>query len=135
MHNRKVRYINASQVGQARYCPYSVTLMAKGVKPSRSALANMANGTKDHERFTRTELKSDSRCYIASHLYGVDHPKTNLLREYRDLHLRSSTRGRLFIQAYYRISPMIVWIARRAPALDGLLKPLVEWRINKWTRN
>lgn len=50
-----------------------------------------------------------SGCYIATSLYGsYDHPEVIVLRKYRDLELKNSYLGRLFIQIYYKISPILV---------------------------
>ena len=70
-------------------------------------------------------------CFVASTIYGIDAPETNLLRLYRDLKLSKSLPGRLFIQLYYAFagrwmtkllhrSPLLVRMTRSA--LDRFIK-------------
>lgn len=50
----------------------------------------------------------DSRCYVATALYGPSAYETQLLRDWRDDVLRQSVTGRLLIAVYYRVSPHLV---------------------------
>lgn len=50
-----------------------------------------------------------SGCYIATCVYGgCDAPETMALRRFRDGVLKKSFFGRLFIRAYYAVSPALV---------------------------
>ena len=70
-----------------------------------------------HNRRARAELNksaSNSRnsgggCYIATAVYGsYDCPEVWTLRRYRDNVLAETSYGRLFIKAYYAVSPTLV---------------------------
>jgi len=73
---------------------------------------------------------SDSRCFIASQVYGPQAAETNALRAWRDRVLVPSLAGRAFIRLYYGVSPALVWLLKRNPrltsavhrALDGLVE-------------
>jgi len=125
-------YVNASEVGQAKFCPHSVTLARQGVKPNKVSVRMMKAGTASHEHFTNRELKRDSRCYIATHLFGESHWKTEALRTLRDEVLSQSHPGVLFIKLYYRTSPWVVSVARRLPILNAVLQPIIN-RIVTWS--
>lgn len=128
-------YINASEVGQAKFCPHSVSLARRGILPSKVSLGKMDAGTKSHEEFTAQELKRDSRCFVATHLYGETHWKTELLRTFRDQCLGRTMPGKITIKAYYWLSPYLVSLARRMPVLDRVLNPIIDkvvsWCISK----
>lgn len=48
-------------------------------------------------------------CYIATSVYGsYDCPEVRVLRRYRDVVLRANPLGRLFVKAYYAVSPFLV---------------------------
>jgi hypothetical protein len=68
-------------------------------------------------------------CYIATAVYGsYSAPEVRVLRRFRDETLARSLPGRLFIRAYYRVSPPIaerLKTARRANAL-------VRRALDKW---
>ena len=72
-------------------------------------------------------------CYIATAVYGsYDCPQVWTLRRYRDYTLAASWHGRLFINAYYAISPMLVrwfgntkwFVSLWKPQLDRIVKRL-----------
>ncbi|WP_332908294.1 CFI-box-CTERM domain-containing protein [Zhongshania marina] len=69
---------------------------------------------------------SDSRCFVASHLYGATDERTESLREFRDQKLLGHLLGRALIHAYYAISPPLVALCQRFPVLDKVIKPLVD---------
>lgn len=74
-------------------------------------------------------------CYVATSIYGsYDCPEVWTLRRFRDNRLAQTEAGRLFIQAYYAVSPALVeqfgntqWFkAIGKTALDGLVNALKE---------
>lgn len=71
-----------------------------------------AQGTEEHLRFEREAGQPrkirDSRCYIASHVFGHDAVQTHFLRSWRDNCLQPFAFGRLVIKVYYVISPRLV---------------------------
>jgi|25_taG_2_1085351.scaffolds.fasta_scaffold00464_17 hypothetical protein len=66
-------------------------------------------------------------CYIASMVYeDYDHPKTKLLREFRDEVLMSFGIGRYFIRKYYKYSPGFVQSISNKRVLKKLSKLIVD---------
>lgn len=73
----------------------------------------------------RPRTGSDSRCFIASQVYGAQAVETDALRAWRDRVLVPSLAGRAFIRLYYFVSPSLVWLLMRSPRLTlGLRKVL-----------
>ena len=99
------KYCNASDIGKITYCPYSYKLNTAGVEMSLESEKKMIKGTKAHSIVKKT---SDSRCYIATHLYGTDHLITHKLRNYRDVKLDSNILGKLLVKIYYVVSPLLI---------------------------
>lgn len=61
------------------------------------------------ERIIEEEKKQEKGCYIATCVYGsYDCPQVWTLRRYRDYTLAETWYGRVFIRAYYAISPTVV---------------------------
>lgn len=87
------------------------------------------------ERGVEAEKKKRGGCYVATCVYGsYDCPQVWTLRRFRDNILSNSVFGRLFIKAYYAISPTIVelfgsykWFHKmwKAP-LDKLVQKLLN---------
>ncbi len=52
---------------------------------------------------------SSQGCYIATSVYGsYDCPEVWTLRRFRDLNLKQTKLGRIFIKVYYAVSPTLV---------------------------
>ncbi|MBJ6799389.1 MXAN_6640 family putative metalloprotease [Geomonas propionica] len=69
-------------------------------------------------------------CFIATAAYGSYlHPKVAELRAFRDQYLLTNAPGRLFVSAYYRLSPPIADVIARhewmKSGVRGLLLPLI----------
>ena len=60
------------------------------------------------------QLKQSKGCYVATCVYGsYDCPQVWTLRRFRDDTLGSTWYGRLFIRAYYAVSPTLVkWFGK-----------------------
>ena len=68
------------------------------------------NGEKDYKIYDKPigSAPGDVSCFIATAAYGSElHWKIDILRYWRDFHLRKSKFGRLFINVYYRLSPKV----------------------------
>lgn len=122
---RKSEWISASDVGRSEFCPNSVALKYAGAKPSQRAVAAQDRGNLKHEQFNR-RISTDKRCFVASYLYGVEDPRTETLRQFRDNTLQCSPGGRILIAIYYRLSPMVIKISKRASWIDRLLRRIVD---------
>ena len=68
----------------------------------------------------------DSRCFIASQVYGATAPETDALRAWRDAVLTPSRAGRAFVSAYYTLSPALVQILKRSPALTRFARRCLD---------
>ena len=75
-------------------------------------------------------------CFVATACYGDYHsPEVKSLRLYRDEKLLKSISGKIFIQAYYIVSPPIAYIISKSNFLKKnirhyILQPIVN-KINK----
>ena len=128
-NSTKSKWVSASDVGRAAYCPHYLELKKRGAKPSKQAIAARAQGEVSHDALKRQA--EDKRCFIASHLYGIDGARKNLLRNYRDEKLANKYLGDVFIQTYYVLSPVLVFISRRLPFLDKILKKIVDHIVSR----
>lgn len=126
-NRKKSNWVSASDVGMAAYCPHYLELKEKGIKPSQESLKARENGEKYHEAFNRQA--DDGRCYIATHLYGYDHPITCLLRGYRDQILASNATGRVFIQIYYVLSPYLVIASLKLPVITRIMRRIIDRQV------
>lgn len=77
-------------------------------------------------RQTAQSNSSNDSCFIASHLYGKDDPRTNYFRSVRDRNLITNTAGRMLITSYYLLAPHIVQLCRKSKNLDDLIRRLVN---------
>ena len=113
-------WVSASDIGRACYCPKSLTHKYAGTEVSQSAIAARRRGDAAHDALNQ-EVE-DTRCFVASHLWGVSDPRTLLLRRFRDEHLMRHLPGRYLVEIYYRLSPSLVVAARRFKPLDIALR-------------
>lgn len=73
------------------------------------------------------ESSSNGGCYIATMAYGsYDHPQVIVLRWYRDHVLQKNYVGRLFIHAYYYISPKIVVALKGHKTINRLIRIILD---------
>jgi len=127
--NKKRNWVSASDAGRASFCPHHLELKHKGSKPSASAKAARTRGDNAHDELNKAA--EDKRCFVASHLYGIDHGKTVLLRRFRDRHLTEKWYGQWSIGVYYALSPALVDIARRVKVVDWVLRLTVNGIIKR----
>lgn len=129
---KRNNWVSASDVGRASYCPHYLELKNKGAKPSADAIVAREKGEASHEQLNRDA--NDRRCYIASHLYGIDDPRTNLLRDFRDSCLLKYFLGRAFISIYYLASPTLVSMSQRIMLLDLIVRGMVDFIVRNIQR-
>lgn len=66
-------------------------------------------------------------CFVATTLYGPEAYETDVLRLFRDVRLKPSCAGRLFIKIYYAYAgPMMSRLLLRFPGLDCWIRPLAD---------
>jgi hypothetical protein len=117
-------WVSASKAGRAQFCPHYLELERNRADVSKRAAAARIKGDRKHDALNRKA--EDKRCYVASHLYGIDDSRTNLLRAFRDNRLKDSIPGQLFIGVYYRLSPMLVVLAKRSKLVEKVLSSIVD---------
>jgi len=127
--SNRVRRVRATDLAQMGFCEQACLLKETlGDVDTRESADAKRRGNAEHERFhvqvsahhnqSRKEAgASDRRCFIASAVYGVDDPRTEQLRRFRDGALATSRAGRLLVTLYYRVSPSIADTLCRFPRL------------------
>lgn len=131
---------NLTDIVAGVYCEQRMMFDADrgGARPEH-VRKRAAAGIRAHERFEHEAASGDSRCFIASAVYGPDAWQTNALRQYRDRRLKPTIVGRILISIYYRMSPPLAQHLRTKPAtsvtrraarrlVDALLKRLTTQR-------
>lgn len=73
----------------------------------------------------------DTRCYVATELYGPDALQTCALRAWRDQALMPRAAGRMFVRTYYALSPSLVRAVRAWPRLRPAVAVVVD-RVVRW---
>lgn len=127
--------VSITKVVAAVYCEQKVVFDREfgDVRP-RHVKAKAQEGIRQHARFEiegRMKKAADSRCFIASHVYGIDADETNELRGWRDRHLMSSMFGRGLVRAYYFVSPLLLRVAGRSPLCTRLAKAILDRIVDK----
>ena len=84
---------------------------------------------------TAAPEKKKEGCYIATAVYGdYDAPQVRTLRRFRDDTLRKTLPGRLFIRAYYKLSPPLAARLRCARRLNALVRRALDWWVKRLER-
>ena len=112
--------LNMQYGGEPSFIPFG----APGVPTPEPDSLRIIQGS----RPSSTNNKRGSGCYIATAVYGsYNCPPVWTLRRYRDHMLAKTWYGRLFIRAYYVISPMLVkWLGN-----VGWIKRLWHSRLDR----
>lgn len=71
-------------------------------------------------------------CYIATCVYGsYDCPQVRLLRRFRDESLKKTIPGRIFIRAYYAVSPTLVRRFGSSPSFCAFWRNILDFLIQR----
>jgi hypothetical protein len=71
----------------------------------------------------RVRKSRDTQCFIATAVYGTQFAhEVGILKNFRDLILTKSLAGRVFINAYYIISPLIVHIISKSCFIKSIIR-------------
>lgn len=101
-----------TDIVEAVYCEQKLVFdRAKGRATPLHVQVKAQAGVIEHYRFQvegHTRKALDQRCYIASHVFGVDAPETEACRRWRDRTFARFRLGRAVIQAYYLASPALI---------------------------
>ncbi len=107
-----MKYHTITDIVGTVYCEQKVVFdRERGDARPLEVRAKAAAGTFEHLRFQvegQTRAAIDRRCFIATAIYGPDAAETNFLRAWRDRVLMPAMAGRLFVRAYYAVSPGLV---------------------------
>jgi len=69
----------------------------------------------------------EGACYIATMAYGdYNSPQVIKLRAFRDSFLKKHPLGRLFISAYYRVSPILVTRLKNYEKINSIIRRLLN---------
>jgi hypothetical protein len=68
----------------------------------------------------------DSRCYIATAVFGASAPETERLREWRDEVLMPTAAGRCLVACYYWLSPKLLILARPNSIMERGVRTLLR---------
>jgi hypothetical protein len=83
------------------------------------------------EAVVRSQGKRDERCFIASYAYGVDHPKTEAMRDFRDTEILSRPGGRWLVSAYYRLSPTLVRLCQKNQWFSRIVVAILDMTVDR----
>lgn len=78
--------------------------------------------TDQTERWQNHPHHGRQECFIAGHVYGTHHPRTEKLRKFRDETLLQTRLGHHFTNAYYAVSPSICGLLEDSPRLTSLVR-------------
>lgn len=78
------------------------------------------------------DCKPKQGCYVASCVYGsYDCPEVWVLRRYRDQRLDTTAPGRLFIRAYYAVSPTLVRLFGKTRWFRALFRKMLDKMVKR----
>lgn len=130
------RKIPVTEFAKMGYCETLLVLNKKHKSGDQSCRDEEAinRGNKEHDAFDARVKKqhvpyrptADKRCFIASCVYGQEHPTTERLRQFRDHSLKRTAPGRALIALYYRVSPHIVVVLDQHAAIKQLATRLLN---------
>ena len=132
MKKKKNGFISATKIAQRSYCEKQIVLDQQyGRNETDVQRQRRERGEEEHLRHhleaQRYGAKRDSRCFIATELFGPLAKETDQLRQFRDTFLMSRLWGRIFTRAYYEVSPSIVRLMKKYPMVRSLIKPFINW--------
>jgi hypothetical protein len=124
-----MRQVSATELAKMGKCERQVYLDHHHGEDTSLTAEFIKRGNHEHEQFNRQLSGRDKRCFIATAVFGVDAIETNILRQFRDEHLIPYKLGRVFTALYYSISPYIVIIIEKYPALMIPIRRILRWFI------
>lgn len=134
---RRKRRITASELAECCLCEQRVVFDGlRGKRRTTESEREMVEGERTHAAMHQAAMHlvgqaaGESRCFVATALWGPSDPRTKALRGWRDRRLVTRWWGTLIVAAYYAASPILVRLMRGAPmlrrALDAGLSALVR---------
>lgn len=99
------------------------------------AVVNQKSDIADN-RDANCQKEKSGGCYIATAVYGsYDCPQVWTLRRFRDLTLKRTWYGRVFIRIYYAVSPTLVKCFGDANWFKNFWKPMLDRMVNALNAN
>lgn len=128
-NNKKKKSVSVTDLCDLMVCE-NIAVLKKDNKikiTNRSIRA----GNKEHDRFHAqiTKTKSDSRCFIATAVFGSEHLHTNQLRHFRDVYLIPYSIGRKLTHFYYLVSPPIARFLLGHPGIKKCVGFILKYTI------
>jgi len=109
------RLVSASEIASLFHCEQKIVLERQhGERHTPEQVQAQRHGIRVHDAIDRQARavhnapRPRTGCFIASHVYGADDPRTWELRRFRDRALMPSALGRWLVRQYYRHSP--AWV-------------------------
>lgn len=132
-------FLSATTIAQTSFCEKQMVLDKQyGKLETDIQRQRKERGDEEHLRHHLTAQKfgspRDSRCFIASEIYGNTAPETEALRLFRDTRLMTSSVGKLLTSIYYDLSPSIVLLLKKHPTLKRITKRMTDWIVRKVSR-
>lgn len=128
MKKKPSNWVSASDVGRAAFCPHYLELKNKGASVNKQAEFARKQGDIKHDAFNQDA--EDKRCYIASYLYGIDDPRTNSLRQFRDNWLLKFWPGKYLVNLYYALSPHLINCSRHNRTIHYCMRKTIDHVVN-----
>ena len=127
-----MRQVSATELAKMGKCERQAYLDYHHGQDTSLTATYIEKGNYEHEQFNRRLSGKDKRCFIATAVFGIDAIETNILRQFRDEHLLPYKPGRIFTSLYYCISPYLVVLLDKFPALMIPIRAILRWFIRSW---
>lgn len=127
-----MRQVSATELAKMGKCERQVYLDYHRGEDTSLTAEFIKRGNREHEQFNRRLSGKDKRCFIATAVFGMDAIETNILRQFRDVHLMPHKYGRIFISLYYTVSPHIVTVIEKYSVVRIAIRKILRWFI--WSR-
>ena len=126
--NSSNKHYTITEIVSAVYCEQKMILdRTHGAIELDAVRVKREAGIAQHKNFEDAGRRGrDSRCFIATAVYGPDATETNFLRAWRDRALMPTRTGRLLVRAYYRFSPLLLPVLPRHAWLKRLTKAFLD---------
>lgn len=135
-------YLPATKLAQMGECQLRLVLEDRyGDMTTKAQRDAREAGVRAHADFHRRVVQHhnrredasgrDTRCFIATQVFGTTDPRTERLRRFRDEKLMTCGTGRLFVRSYYRWSPSVASLLGAHPRMGHAvawgLEQFIAW--------
>jgi hypothetical protein len=128
-------WVSPTDISAASVCEGMVRALGDDTHQTLPQTARSAQGEVLHkevsEALVRSQGNRDERCFVASYAYGVDHPKTKAMRDFRDTEILSRPGGRWLVSAYYRLSPTLVRLCQKNQWFSRVVVAILDMAVNR----